>query len=62
MKANKKNKILPAVALRVTEEEMHMIDVIKQELVRKSNSDVLRVLVRNEYEKILKSNNTTVLR
>lgn len=57
MKKNEKKKILPSVAWRVTEEEMNMINVIKKTLVRRTNSDVLRVLVNEKYEKILNSNN-----
>ena len=57
MKNRKENKILPQVAWRVTEEEMNMLNVVKKELVRKSYSDTIRVLVKNEYEKILSQNN-----
>jgi hypothetical protein len=57
MKKNEKKKILHSVAWRVTEEEMNMINVIKKTLVRRTNSDVLRVLVNEKHEKILNSNN-----
>ena len=61
MKKNEKKKLLPLVGLRVTEEELYMFDVLRERLIRRSYSDVIRVLVKNEYEKILQENNTTVI-
>lgn len=51
-----KKKLLPLVGLRVTEEELNMFNVIREHLMRRSYSDVIRVLVKKEYEKILSKN------
>ena len=56
-----KKKLPPVVGLRVTEEELRMFDVVREHLMRRSYSDVIRVLVKKEYEKILRENNTAVL-
>ena len=61
MKKTEKKKLLPVIGWRANEEEQHMLEVLRKEMVRSSNSDVIRVLVRTQYEKILQTKNTAVL-
>ena len=56
MKKTEKKKLLPVIGWRANKEEQHMLEVLRKEMMRSSNSDVIRVLVRSKYEKILSSN------
>ena len=56
MKKTEKKKLLPVIGWRANEEERHKLEVLRKKMVRSSNSDVIRVSVRAQYEKILSSN------
>lgn len=56
MKKNKKNKPLPVIGWRANEEEREMLAAVKKHLMRSSNSDVIRFLVVDAYQKILNKN------
>lgn len=44
------------VTFAATQDEMKKIELIRRENKRKTYTDTIRVLVENEYEKILKKN------
>lgn len=59
MKKHQILKTCPVIGLRANEHEQHMFNVVIREMRRSSNSDVIRVLLQEKYEKILQQNNTT---
>ena len=52
-----KRELVKPIALYATEEELKLLELIKQHHNRTSNADMLRVLIRQEAEKILPKNN-----
>lgn len=51
-----KKTLVKPIAIYATPEELRQFELIKAFHNRSSNSDMLRVLIKNEAEKILKKN------
>ena len=51
-----KKPVIKQIAAYVTEEEMRQFELVKTFHNRSNNSDMLRVLIKNEAEKILPKN------
>lgn len=61
MKKHKILKTCPVIGLKATEEEQAMFNLIRRVRKIPSNSHVIRLLVSEEYEKILSLNTRNVL-
>ena len=61
MKRHKILKTCPVIGLKATEEEQAMFNLIRRVRKIPSNSHVIRLLVSEEYEKILSLNTRNVL-
>ena len=51
-----KKPVVKQIAVYMTLEELHQFELVKAFYNRSSNSDMLRVLIKNEAEKILPKN------
>ena len=49
------------IALQANEEEVRLIELIKEHHHRKSDSDMIRFLINQEAEKILNKNSGTII-
>ncbi|MBQ7731450.1 MAG: hypothetical protein IJT68_06395 [Lentisphaeria bacterium] len=54
-----KRSFVKPIALYATKKELSLFQLIKKHHNRTSNADMLRVLINQEAEKILKENNAT---
>lgn len=61
MKKHKILKTCPVIGLKATEEEQAMFNLIRRVRKIPSNSHVIRLLVSEEYEKILSLNTRNIL-
>lgn len=61
MKRHKILKTCPVIGLKATEEEQAMFNLIRRVRKIPSNSHVIRLLVSEEYEKILSLNTRNIL-